>query len=64
MIMKTKSIRIKLTRSIIGVKPNQKKTALALGLRKINTVVEKAATPQILGMVNCISHLVKVEEVK
>jgi large subunit ribosomal protein L30 len=36
---------------------------IALGLRKINATKEVEATPQILGMVNKVSHLVKVEEI-
>ncbi len=55
-------IRVKLVRSTIGRKPEQKKTVRALGLRKLNSVVEKEATPPILGMVNAVSHLVEVEE--
>jgi large subunit ribosomal protein L30 len=38
----------------------QKDTLLALGLRKMNAVVEHEATPAILGMVNKVKHLVKV----
>jgi large subunit ribosomal protein L30 len=34
----------------------------ALGLRKLNNSVEVEATPQILGMINKVSHLVKVQE--
>ena len=42
----------------------QKRTLVALGLRKLNRSVEVEATPQILGMVQAVHHLVKVEEVK
>jgi large subunit ribosomal protein L30 len=35
---------------------------VALGLKKMNASVEVEATPQILGMVNKVSHLIKVEE--
>ena len=38
----------------------QKKTLDALGLKKLNQVVEKEATPQVLGMVNTVRHLVEV----
>ena len=58
-----KRIRVKLVRSVIGRKPNQKKTVKALGLRKLNSVVEKDVNPAILGMVNTVSHLVEVEEI-
>ncbi len=57
-------IRVKLVRSTIGRKPEQRATAKALGLGKMNSVVEKDATPAIMGMVNSISHLVEVEEIK
>jgi large subunit ribosomal protein L30 len=57
-------IRVKLVRSTIGRKPEQRKTVKALGLGKINSVVEKEATPSVLGMVKAISHLIEVEEMK
>ncbi len=40
----------------------QKRTLKALGLRKMLYTVEVEATPQILGMVKAVHHLVKVEE--
>ena len=43
---------------------NQKATLDALGLHKMNQVVEHEATPSILGMVNTVKHLISVEEVK
>jgi len=59
---KSPRIRITLIRSTIGRKPEQRATAKALGLGKLNSTVEKDANPAILGMVNTISHLVKAEE--
>ncbi|MDC7238825.1 MAG: 50S ribosomal protein L30 [Spirochaetales bacterium] len=56
-------IRIKLVRSTIGRKPEQRKTVKALGLGKLNSVVEKEVNPSILGMVKTVSHLVEVEEI-
>ena len=56
-------IKVTLVRSTIGRKPNQIKTVKALGLRKLNSVVEKDVNPAILGMVNTVSHLVEVEEI-
>jgi len=58
------TIKIKQVRSIINRPEAQKRTMAAIGLRKMNQVVEHEATPQILGMVNRVSHLVEVEEVK
>jgi large subunit ribosomal protein L30 len=55
-------IKITQVRSKIGSTERQKKTLTALGLRKINASVEVEATPQILGMVVKMSHLVKVEQ--
>ncbi|MBE2246713.1 MAG: 50S ribosomal protein L30 [Candidatus Competibacteraceae bacterium] len=57
-------IQIKQVRSKINCPERQKATLLALGLRKNNQVVEHEATPQILGMVNKVNHLVEVKEVK
>lgn len=58
-----KKIEITLTRSLIGRKPNQVKTAHALGLRNINSVVVREANETILGMVKTIAHLVSVKEI-
>ena len=56
--------KITLVKSKIGSDKTQVGTIQALGLKKTNSSVEKEATPQILGMVAKISHLVRVEEVK
>ena len=57
-------IRIKQVKSKIGKPESQKRTMDALGFRKINHVVEHEATPQILGMVKKVRHLLELEEVK
>ena len=59
---KMKKIRITLVKSPIDRPERQKKTLKALGLNKLNATKEVAATPQILGMVRKMNHLVKVEE--
>ena len=51
-------IKLKQVRSRIGRPKDQKRTLDALGLRKMNAVVEHNATPQILGMVKKVSHLI------
>ena len=56
------TIKLKQVRSRIGRPKDQKRTLDALGLRKINSVVEQKSTPQILGMINKVSHLVTVEK--
>ncbi|MBQ7389053.1 MAG: 50S ribosomal protein L30 [Paludibacteraceae bacterium] len=55
-------IKIQQVKSQIRCPKDQKLTLLALGLKKMNAIVEHEATPQILGMVNKVKHLVKVVE--
>tara|TARA_B100001113_G_C21027150_1_gene586295 strand:+ start:395 stop:574 length:180 start_codon:yes stop_codon:yes gene_type:complete len=55
-------IKIKQVKSRIGRPKDQKLTLDALGLTKINKIVEHNATPQILGMVHKINHLITVVE--
>jgi large subunit ribosomal protein L30 len=55
-------IRITQTGSRIGSTARQKKTLDALGLRRMQATVEHNANPQILGMVEKVRHLIKVEE--
>jgi large subunit ribosomal protein L30 len=57
-------IKITQTKSGIDRSERQKRTLVALGLRKMHASVEVEATPQIVGMVKAVHHLVKVEEVK
>jgi large subunit ribosomal protein L30 len=49
-------------RSSIKRPQNQKRTLQALGLGKINRTIEIEATPQVIGMVNKVQHLVSVKE--
>ncbi|MDR2085532.1 MAG: 50S ribosomal protein L30 [Bacteroidales bacterium] len=56
-------IKVTQTRSVIGRPKKQKLTMIALGLTKMNKTVEHNATPQILGMIDKVKHLVKVENV-
>jgi large subunit ribosomal protein L30 len=58
-----KKIKITLVKSGIDRSQRQKLTLQALGLNKLNATKEVEATPQILGMVTKVNHLVKVEEV-
>ncbi|MCX6287679.1 MAG: 50S ribosomal protein L30 [Bacteroidetes bacterium] len=58
-----KKIRITQVRSGIGHTERQKRTLEALGLKRIRHTVEHEATPQILGMLEKVKHLVKFEEV-
>lgn len=56
------TIKVKKVKSTIKSPKAQKLTMEALGLRKINQVVEHEATPAILGMVAKVKHLVEVEK--
>jgi large subunit ribosomal protein L30 len=58
-----KKIKITLVKSPIDRPWRQKQTLQALGLNKANVTKEVNATPQILGMVRKVEHLVKVEDV-
>ena len=58
-----KRIRVKQVRSQIRRPKNQKLTLVALGLRKMNQVVEHDASPTILGMVKTVNHLISVDEI-
>ena len=57
-----KKIKVTQVKSVIDRSERQKRTMIALGLKKMNASVEVEATPQILGMVTKVNHLVKVEE--
>ncbi|HHZ66086.1 MAG TPA: 50S ribosomal protein L30 [Flavobacteriales bacterium] len=54
-------IKVKQIKSKINSTKRQKRTLEALGIKKMHQVVEHEGTPQILGMVNKVSHLVAVE---
>jgi large subunit ribosomal protein L30 len=56
-------IKITQVRSKIGSDKTQKATLIALGIKKLNHSVEHEVTPQIMGMVAKVKHLVIVEEV-
>lgn len=57
-------IKITQVKSQINRPADQKKTLIALGLKKLNQTVEHEATPQILGMVKKVEHLLSVEKGK
>lgn len=59
-----KKIKITLVKSPIDRPERQKLTLKALGLGKTNSSKELEASPQVLGMVRKVEHLVEVEEVK
>ena len=57
-------LKIKLIKSTIRKKPKHKKTVKALGLRHVGAVVEKNDCPEIRGMINTVSFMLDVEEIK
>jgi len=54
------TIKIKQVKSAIKRPARQKATIQALGFRKLNQTIEKEATPQILGMIAKVRHLIEV----
>lgn len=55
-------LKITLIRSQIGVKTSQKAVLNGMGLTKLNKTVVLKNTPEIIGMIAKVSHMVKVEE--
>lgn len=60
---KMEKLRITAVKSTIDRPAKQKATVRALGLRRMNHSVEVEATPQILGMIDKVKHLLKVEKI-
>ncbi|MDD7079280.1 MAG: 50S ribosomal protein L30 [Prevotella sp.] len=56
------TIKIQQTKSRIGAPKDQKRTLDALGLTKLNHIVEKEDTPNVRGMIRKVHHLVTVVE--
>jgi large subunit ribosomal protein L30 len=59
-----KRLRITQVKSQIDRPQVQKRTIEALGIQKMNRPVEVVATPQVMGMVNAVKHLLKIEEIE
>jgi large subunit ribosomal protein L30 len=59
----TTKLRIKWVKSAIGYPKDQKATIAALGLRKLQRIVEHDDQPALRGMIRKVSHLVEVEEI-
>jgi large subunit ribosomal protein L30 len=56
-----KFVRITYVKSAAGRNERQKKTIRSLGLRRLNQTVVHKATPQVMGMINAVRHLVEYE---
>ncbi len=59
--MASRKVKVKLVRSLIGRPEKHRKIATALGLYKVNQVVDHFETEIITGMIQKISHLIQVE---
>ena len=59
-----KKLKLKQVRSGIGQTLRQKRTLQALGFRRMEQVFEVEANPQILGMVEKVRHLIRIEEIE
>jgi large subunit ribosomal protein L30 len=59
--MSDKKIKVTLMKSVIGTKRSHRATVRGLGLRRLNQSVELADTPEVRGMINKVSYLVKSE---
>jgi large subunit ribosomal protein L30 len=62
-LIMSKKVRITQVKSLICTKKPHRATLQALGLRRMNHSVEKELTPQIKGMIDSVSYMLKVEEV-
>ena len=62
--VKEMALRVTLVKSPIGYTQRQKDTVRSLGLRRLNASVIHNDAPHIRGMIQAVSHLVKVEEVE
>ena len=59
--MSDKKIKVTLVKSVIGTKQSHRATVRGLGLRRINHSVELIDTPEVRGMINKVSYLLKYE---
>lgn len=59
---KQKTVKVTLTKSVIGEKPKTRATVEGLGLKRIHQTVEQTDSPSLRGMLAKVSHLVEVEE--
>ena len=62
--MSEKKIKITQVKSAIGYRRQAKDTLKALGIKKMNNSIIKVSSPAIIGMINSVGHLLKVEDVK
>jgi large subunit ribosomal protein L30 len=53
-------VKIKQTKSAINRPKDQKATLVALGFKRLNQVIEKEGTPQVMGMIKKVSHMIEI----
>jgi len=56
-----KKIKVRLLKSVAGIRSTHRATVRGLGLRRINHVVELADTPAVRGMINKVAYLVRID---
>jgi large subunit ribosomal protein L30 len=56
-----KKIKVRLLKSVSGIKSTHRATVRGLGLKRINHVVELADTPAVRGMINKVNYLVRID---
>ena len=56
-------VKITLVKSIAKRSPSQKKTLIALGLKKTHQSLEKEVNPAVQGMIDTVKHMLKVEHI-
>ncbi|MDY0071908.1 MAG: 50S ribosomal protein L30 [Thauera sp.] len=59
--MTDKKVKVTLVKSVIGTKQSHRATVRGLGLRRLNHSVELIDTPEVRGMINKVSYLLKCE---
>lgn len=59
--MSEKKVKVTLVKSVIGTKQSHRATVRGLGLRRTSHTVELVDTPEVRGMINKVSYLVKCE---
>lgn len=59
--MSEKKVKVTLVKSVIGTKQSHRATVRGLGLRRMHHTVELVDTPEVRGMINKVSYLVKSE---
>jgi large subunit ribosomal protein L30 len=59
--MSDKKVKVTLVKSIIGTKQSHRATVRGLGLKRLNHTVELQDTPEVRGMINKVSYLLKCE---